>query len=78
MPVNLKRSAFAQRKTNPKSEMTLLVCLKRRANFGKPQFRQAWTDFDNFGQTASAHFQKLYAHSIFLVPLILLTLFAFK
>jgi len=23
--------------------------LRKRANFGKLQFRQAWTDFDNFG-----------------------------
>jgi len=23
------------------------MCLKKRANFGKLQFQQAWTDFDN-------------------------------
>jgi len=25
------------------------LCPKKRANFGKVYFRQAWTDFDNFG-----------------------------
>jgi len=25
----------------------ITMCLKKRANFGKLQFQQAWTDFDN-------------------------------
>ena len=41
-------------------------------------FRQARTNFGNFGSTASAHFQKLYAYSTFIVPSLLLTLFALK
>jgi len=28
------------------------LCLKKRANFGKLYFRQAWTNFDNFWSTA--------------------------
>jgi len=36
------------------------VSQKNEPTLGKLQFCQVWTDFDNFGQTASAHFHKLY------------------
>ena len=49
---------------------------QKRANFGKRWFWQTWNDFDNFWQTAWAHFQKLYAYSTFLVPSLLLDSFA--
>ena len=48
-----------------------------RTNFGNLYFWQARNNVDSFRQTASAHFQKWCAYSTFLVPSLLLTLFAF-
>ena len=38
-------------------ENSITLCLNKHANFGKLHFRQAWTNFDNFWWTASAHFK---------------------
>ena len=55
------------------------LCLgKKCTDFGKLYFLQGLANFNNVKHMASACFQKWYAYSVFLVPSLLRSLFAFK
>jgi len=43
-----------------------ILCLKKRANFGKLYLLQAWTSFDDFRPTASAHFPCTFTFTSFI------------